>query len=86
MYKTKKISPFLFCVILCIIFIQLKIVYATSEDIQPISYRAHVMIIGWQDPVKEKEMAGTTGISHRMEALQIYNNNDKFKRKYKANV
>ena len=86
MYKIKEICVFLLSIILCIIFIQLKVVYGTSEDEQPISYRAHVMIIGWQEPVKEKDMAGTTGISHRMEALQIYNSNLKFKIKYKAHV
>ena len=36
-----------------------------------ISYRAHVQNIGWQDWVTDGSIAGTTGISKRMEAIQI---------------
>lgn len=36
-----------------------------------ISYKAHVENIGWQDWVKDKEDAGTTGKGLRMEAIQV---------------
>jgi hypothetical protein len=36
-----------------------------------ISYRAHVQNIGWQDWVQDGQVAGTTGQSLRMEAIQI---------------
>lgn len=36
-----------------------------------IKYRAHVEDIGWQDWVSDDEVAGTTGESKRMEAIQI---------------
>ncbi|MBR3131767.1 peptidoglycan-binding protein LysM, partial [Candidatus Saccharibacteria bacterium] len=36
-----------------------------------IYYRAHVQNIGWQDWVKNGELAGTSGQSLRLEALEI---------------
>lgn len=36
-----------------------------------LSYTAHVSYIGWQDTVTDGKMAGTTGSSHSIEALQI---------------
>lgn len=37
-----------------------------------IGYLAHVQNIGWQQPVYDGEMAGTTGKSLRMEAFKIF--------------
>lgn len=36
-----------------------------------INYRTHVQDIGWQDWVSNGELAGTTGMSKRLEAIQI---------------
>ena len=36
-----------------------------------IKYRVHVRDIGWMPYVREGEIAGTTGQSRRMEAIQI---------------
>lgn len=42
--------------------------YFRSEGL---SYTTHVSNIGWQSPVKDGELAGTTGISQSIEAIQI---------------
>lgn len=34
-------------------------------------YRAHVQSMGWLDPVRDGQVAGTTGNGYRMEALKI---------------
>lgn len=86
MSKLKCISLLAISALFCNLLFQPKAVYASSNSREQISYRAHVMNIGWQEPVKEKSMAGTTGIAHRMEALQIYNNNQDFKIQYKVHV
>jgi len=44
---------------------------AVKIDLQGVEYRAHVQDIGWLDWVASGEVAGTTGESRRMEAIQI---------------
>ena len=45
-------------------------IYLDSEDYS-ISYRVHVQDYGWMNWVNSGEMAGTTGQSRRVEAIQI---------------
>ena len=43
-----------------------------EEELTPsISYSTHVQRIGWQDPVKDGELAGTEGQALRMEGIKI---------------
>ena len=43
-----------------------------EEELAPsISYSTHVQRIGWQDPVKDGELAGTEGRALRMEGIKI---------------
>lgn len=44
---------------------------ANKINSSKLKYRAHVQDIGWQDWVHDGEVAGTTGESKRMEAIQI---------------
>ncbi len=47
-------------------------VKTTSVEATPnINYQAHVSFIGWQNPVKDGDIAGTTGQSISLEALKI---------------
>lgn len=41
------------------------------EELPSISYRGHVRNIGWQEPVMDGQIIGTTGQSLRLEALEI---------------
>jgi uncharacterized protein YjdB len=43
----------------------------TDTDKYIVEYQAHVQNIGWQNWVKDGEVAGTTGQSKRMEAIKI---------------
>ena len=45
--------------------------YLSEELIPPILYAAHVSDIGWQNWVRDGEIAGTTGQNKKMEAIQI---------------
>ena len=54
--------------------------------ISPIEYRAHSQNIGWQDWVKNGELAGTTGQSLRLEAFEIKSNVDGVGLSYTAHV
>ena len=42
-----------------------------AETVLTVSYRTHVQDEGWQDYVQNGEMAGTSGKSLRLEAIQI---------------
>lgn len=44
--------------------------FVVDKDIH-VQYRGHVQTIGWQGYVKDGEMAGTSGKSYRVEALNI---------------
>ena len=46
---------------------------ADEDDIQPIGveYQAHVQSYGWQNAVKDGELAGTSGQAKRVEAIKI---------------
>ena len=46
-----------------------------SENKPELTYRVHVQSIGWQEECKEGEMAGTSGQSLRLEAMEIHLNN-----------
>ncbi len=41
-----------------------------AEDIT-ISYRTHVQTFGWQEPVTDGKMSGTSGLSKRLEGIEI---------------
>ena len=45
--------------------------YKTAIYYYDIYYRAHVENVGWQDYVKNDEIAGTVGESLQIEAIQI---------------
>ena len=52
--------------------IQIRIVYNTSETIEPeVSYQAYVQEDGWHEQTAEGFVAGTEGQSKRIEALKI---------------
>ena len=42
-----------------------------SEFVPSVYYRTHVENIGWQPYVRDAEMAGTTGLSYRLEAMTV---------------
>ena len=44
-----------------------------------VSYKTHVQDIGWQDYVKDSELAGTTGRALRLEGLKIKLDNQEYK-------
>ena len=54
--------------------------------VSPVEYRAHVQNIGWQNWVKNGELAGTTGQSLRLEALEIKSNVDGVGLSYSTHV
>ena len=44
----------------------------SDEPVLPaVSYQTHVQSYGWQEPVSEGNVAGTTGLSKRLEAVKI---------------
>ena len=45
--------------------------FKTSVDKASIYYKTHVQDIGWQDYVYDGNMSGTSGLSKRLEAIQI---------------
>jgi uncharacterized protein YjdB len=51
--------------------IPIQIVPWTPPAIKAVAYEAHVQNIGWQEWVKNGEIAGTTGQSLRLEAIKI---------------
>ncbi len=66
--KLKKIS--LFLVFSVLIFISIHALAAPNPAID-VSYGVHVENLGWMDPVKNMEVAGTTGQSRQIEAIKI---------------
>ncbi|MDR1800907.1 MAG: hypothetical protein LBQ95_03610 [Lachnospiraceae bacterium] len=46
--------------------------YVSDKKTFSVAYKAHVQNVGWQNAVTDGAIAGTTGRSLRMEALQIY--------------
>ena len=48
-----------------------KAVELENENDTSVSYQTHVQSIGWQDPVSDGELAGTTGEAKRIEAIKI---------------
>lgn len=60
-----------------------------DENKLGVTYRTHVENIGWQDYVKNEEMAGTSGKSYRLEGINIKligNNDSNLKIKYQVHV
>lgn len=60
-----------------------------DENKLGVTYRTHVENIGWQDYVKNEEMAGTSGKSYRLEEINIKligNNDSNLKIKYQVHV
>ena len=45
--------------------------YISEENLGTLVYKAHVEDIGWQTPVKDGQLAGTTGQGKQIEALSI---------------
>lgn len=45
-----------------------------SKPVYSVQYQAHVQDIGWQEPVKDWDIAGTVGKSLRLEALTMFDN------------
>ena len=70
-------------------------VKATNQDIKnvnnsklEVTYRTHVQDIGWQDYVKEEQVAGTVGKAKRLEGINIklLNNINNLEIKYQVHV
>mgnify|MGYP004517055925 CR=1 FL=1 len=60
-----------------------------DENKLGVTYRTHVENIGWQDYVKNEEIAGTSGKSYRLEGINIKligNNDSNLKIKYQVHV
>ena len=69
--------------------IQIRIVYNTSETIEPeVSYQAYVQEDKWQEEIVEGFTAGTEGQSKRIEALKInlLDNEQNITIKYRAHI
>lgn len=58
-------------VLVCGVSVAVSAIGAASAIAADITYETHLAFIGWQNPVKNGQMAGTVGEGRQMEAIKI---------------